>query len=124
MRQHYDHLVIGGGIAGVTAAETVRQRDGRATVCVLGAERHPLYSRVLLPHVADRRAEASRAVLKTPDALAAKGIEFVTGAEVRAIDARAKEAVLADARASRTARCSSPADRPRGVSADRAENTA
>lgn len=96
MLQRYDHLVIGGGIAGVTAAEAVRQRDGRATICVLGAERHPLYSRVLLPHVADGRANASRAVLKTPDALAAKGIEFTTGVEVRAVDARAKEVALAD----------------------------
>lgn len=96
MLQRYDHLVIGGGIAGVTAAEAVRQRDGRATICVLGAERHPLYSRVLLPHVADGRANASRAVLKTSDSLAAKGIEFATGVEVRAVDTRAKEVSLAD----------------------------
>lgn len=96
MLHRYDHLVIGGGIAGVTAAEAIRQRDGRATVCVLGAERHPLYSRVLLPHVADGRANASRAVLKTPDALAARGIEFATGVDVRAVDVRAKEVSLAD----------------------------
>jgi NAD(P)H-nitrite reductase large subunit len=47
----YDHLIIGGGIAGTMAAETVRQHDATATIAIIGAETHRLYSRVLLPHV-------------------------------------------------------------------------
>jgi NAD(P)H-nitrite reductase large subunit len=43
-----DFLIIGGGIAGTTAAETIRKKaDGR--VLVVTDEPHPLYSRVRLP---------------------------------------------------------------------------
>ena len=93
---YYDHLIIGGGIAGVSAAEAVRKHDPRGTILVLGAERHPLYSRVLLPHIADGRAKVSRALLKTPAALAANGIGYESGAEVQRVDARGKKVTLAD----------------------------
>ena len=46
-----DHLIIGGGIAGTTAAEEIRARDAQATILVLGDERDLTYSRVMLPHV-------------------------------------------------------------------------
>lgn len=92
----YDHLIIGGGIAGVSAAEVIRQRDPRRTILVLGAEKHPLYSRVLLPHIADGRAKAGRAMLKSPATLAASGIGYETGAEVHRVDAVARTATLAD----------------------------
>lgn len=91
-----DHLIIGGGIAGATAAETIRQRDARARIRVIAAERHPLYSRVLLPHVADGRAKEERTIIKTAAAFAAKGIDYDAGASVVSIDAAARRAVLAD----------------------------
>ncbi|HTM68582.1 MAG TPA: FAD-dependent oxidoreductase [Candidatus Binatia bacterium] len=91
-----DHLIIGGGIAGATAAETIRQRDPRATIRIIGAERHPVYSRVLLPHVADGRAKLERVVIRTAAALEAKGIAYDAGAVATAVDARTRAVTLAD----------------------------
>lgn len=92
----YDHLIIGGGIAGTTAAETIRQRDPRASVRIVAAERHPVYSRVLLPHVADGRAKEDRVVIRTAAALEAKGIAYDAGAVATSVDAAARTVALAD----------------------------
>lgn len=45
----FDYVIIGGGVAGTTAAETLRERDKDATIALLGEEQHPLYSRVMIP---------------------------------------------------------------------------
>ena len=46
--QHYTYVIIGGGIAGTTAAETIRKNDAEGTIAIVSDEPHPLYSRVLL----------------------------------------------------------------------------
>ena len=43
-----DYLIIGGGIAGTTAAETIRGRDKDGSIVILSAEPYPLYSRIML----------------------------------------------------------------------------
>lgn len=43
-----DFVIIGDGIAGATAAETLRERDGDANITVLTDESEPLYSRIML----------------------------------------------------------------------------
>ncbi|MGQ0541529.1 MAG: NAD(P)/FAD-dependent oxidoreductase [Blastocatellia bacterium] len=43
------YLIIGGGVTGTTAAEELRKTDVNAEITVISAERHRLYSRVLLP---------------------------------------------------------------------------
>ncbi len=60
MRTSYIYLIIGGGIAGVTAAETIRSRDQNGTIAIVSGEPHRLYSRVLLPRYirGDIRREA------------------------------------------------------------------
>jgi NAD(P)H-nitrite reductase large subunit len=92
----HDHLIVGGGIAGVTAAETIRKRDDRASIRVIGTERHPLYSRVLLPHVADGRAREERVVIRTAAELAAKGIEYAVGETAAKLDLGRRVVTLAD----------------------------
>ena len=42
-----DYLILGGGIAGVTAAETIRRQDKKTKIILVSAEPHLLYSRVL-----------------------------------------------------------------------------
>ncbi len=42
------YVIIGGGIAGTAAAETLRKEDPKARIIVVSEEPHPLYSRVLL----------------------------------------------------------------------------
>lgn len=42
------YLIIGGGVAGTTAAETIRKEDKTATIAIVSDEPHPFYSRVML----------------------------------------------------------------------------
>ena len=46
---NYEYLIIGGGIAGVTAAETIREADGNGAIGIVSNEPHLVYSRVMLP---------------------------------------------------------------------------
>lgn len=46
------HVIVGGGIAGVTLADELRARDPSAEIVLLGAEGEPLYSRMLLKEYA------------------------------------------------------------------------
>ena len=44
----FKYLIVGGGIAGTTAAEVIRQNDASGSVAIISDEPYPLYSRVLL----------------------------------------------------------------------------
>lgn len=46
--QTYKYVIVGGGIAGTTAAETIRKTDKEGKIAIVSDEPHPLYSRVLL----------------------------------------------------------------------------
>ncbi|MEK7519842.1 MAG: FAD-dependent oxidoreductase [Patescibacteria group bacterium] len=43
-----DYCIIGGGIAGTTAAETIRARDPKGSIVLVEREPHRLYSRIVL----------------------------------------------------------------------------
>jgi NADPH-dependent 2,4-dienoyl-CoA reductase/sulfur reductase-like enzyme len=94
--QRYDHIIIGAGICGVTAAETIRARDAHGSILVIGDETHPTYSRVMLPHVVRGKTEEARIFLRDDAALAAKGIEVRRGASVTHVDAAAKTVATRD----------------------------
>jgi NAD(P)H-nitrite reductase large subunit len=46
--QQYTYVIIGGGIAGTTAAETIRKNDKEGKIAIISDEPHNCYSRVLL----------------------------------------------------------------------------
>ncbi len=46
--EKYKYVIVGGGVAGFTAAETLRQKDGASSVAVVNNEPYALYSRVML----------------------------------------------------------------------------
>lgn len=46
--QQYTYVIVGGGIAGTTAAETIRKKDATGRIAVVSDEPHVCYSRVLL----------------------------------------------------------------------------
>ena len=68
-------LIIGGGVAGTTAAETYRTGGGAGEVLIVSDEAHPLYSRVLLPNAVKGKIPADRVFLKKEEFYAEKGIE-------------------------------------------------
>lgn len=82
-----DHVVIlGGGIAGTTAAETLRKADANVTITIIEQEHHPLYSRVLLPHYVKGKIPREKVFLKSWEWYAKENIEIVPGVRVEAID--------------------------------------
>lgn len=46
--QNYDYIIIGGGVAGTVAAETIRQNDHQGTIAIISDESYPFYSRIML----------------------------------------------------------------------------
>lgn len=44
----FKYLIVGGGVAGVTAAETIREHDKEGTIGLVNDEPYTLYSRVML----------------------------------------------------------------------------
>lgn len=64
---HVDYLIIGGGIAGTTAAETIRKLDPNGSIIIISEEPHLLYSRVLLPHYLRGKIKREFVFLKSPD---------------------------------------------------------
>jgi len=80
------YVIIGGGIAGTTAAEEIRKRDTEGEITIIDAEGHPCYSRVLLSHYAKGKIERERLFLKKPSWYKEKNIELMSGVTVTKID--------------------------------------
>ncbi|MBM5789768.1 hypothetical protein FJZ23_01640 [Candidatus Parcubacteria bacterium] len=92
------HVIIGGGIAGTTAAEELRKRDPRAVITLVSQEQHPLYSRVLLPHYLKGKIPRERVFLKKESWYEEHGIEWLRGISVVALNARNNYVALSDGR--------------------------
>jgi NAD(P)H-nitrite reductase large subunit len=92
----YDYIIVGGGIAGTVAAETVRQREPASSVAIIGAEPHRLYSRVLLPHVLRGKSTEAQVFLRAQESYADKRIDYLSGAAVVRVDSAARRLTLAD----------------------------
>lgn len=84
------YIIIGGGIAGTTAAEELRKLDPSAEITIVSEEFHPLYSRVLLPHFLKGKVPRERVFLKKETWYADQKIEWVTGVRVQNLDTNNK----------------------------------
>jgi len=87
----YDYLIIGGGIAGTTAAETIREKDPNSSIAIFGDEPYPLYSRVLLPNYLKNKIELEKVFLRTKEDYDKKKIDTFFGEVVSKIDFEKKE---------------------------------
>lgn len=92
----YDYFVIGGGIAGITAAETIRSRLSRVSIGIVSSEPEILYSRVLLPAYVKGKIPRSKVFLRTHERFAEQKIELVAPYEVMGIDTARREVRLND----------------------------
>lgn len=71
-----DFLIVGGGVAGTTAAETIRQHaDG--SILIVTEDRHPLYSRVRLPDYLAGKIPRKKVFLKDEAWYRDKGIDLL-----------------------------------------------
>ena len=91
-----DYLIVGAGVAGTTAAESIRARDPQGSIALVGDEPHRLYSRVMLPMVVDGRIPAEKAYLKGEEWYASTKVEFLRGRRVSKLDGTAHRATLDD----------------------------
>lgn len=91
-----DYLIIGGGIAGTTAAETIRKLDQNGTIVIVSEEPHPLYSRVLLPHYIRGRVMREFVFLRKDEWYTTHAITLLKGRLLHSLRPAAHEAVLDD----------------------------
>jgi len=99
MHRHYDYLIIGGGIAGVTAAETIREHSADAHIAIVGEEPHMLYSRVLLPAYLKGRIARSKLFLRVAEDFTNKKIDIHGAERIVSIDVKHKDAIFESGKA-------------------------
>ncbi len=93
--ERFDYLIVGGGVAGTTAAETIRELKPESSVAIISDEPHPLYSRVLLPHYVRGQVPRERVFLRTPADYPAKRIALMAGERAISLDAPERRLRLA-----------------------------
>src|SRR3989344_3939297 len=98
MENKYKYLIVGGGVAGITAAETIRENDAEGSIAVVSDEVHPLYSRVMLskPNFFLGKIPFDQVWLKGQKLYDEKKITFLGGKVATSIDTNAKILTLSD----------------------------
>lgn len=79
-------IILGGGIAGTSAAEELRKLEPEAEISLIDQEQHPCYSRVLLPHYVKGKVPREKVFLKKPEWYRDQKIDWMPGVRVQAID--------------------------------------
>lgn len=87
--QKFDYLIIGGGAAGTTAAETVRQADPNASIAIIDQEGQRLYSRIMLADLAKGGKTEEQITLRRSDFYQDKQISLVFDKAIK-LDPKAK----------------------------------
>jgi 3-phenylpropionate/trans-cinnamate dioxygenase ferredoxin reductase subunit len=91
------HVIVGAGLAGGTAAMTMRTNDFDGRIVVIGDELHPPYSRPPLSKALVRgEIEVARTHLRPATLWEQKNVEFVLGRACTEIDVSSHEVVLSD----------------------------
>ena len=90
--QEYKYLIIGGGAAGTSAAETIRKEDTVGTIAIVSDETHPLYSRVMLskPNFFLGKIPFEQIYLKGKEWYDENKITFIGGRTANALDTEKK----------------------------------
>lgn len=92
MAERYNYLIIGGGIAGTTAAETIRSKDSVGSIALVEAEPNFLYSRVALPDFAAGNIPADKLMLRRLADYEAAKIDLYLGERLESLDLGTAEA--------------------------------
>jgi nitrite reductase (NADH) large subunit len=89
------HVIVGSGVAGVTAAQAIRQADADAEIHLFGAEPYPYYRRPQLWEFIAGQIEQGALTYRPAEWYAERGIELHLGTEVTALAPAAHHIVLA-----------------------------
>ena len=97
--KHFMHyVIIGGGIAGTTAAEELRKLDPSSEITIVSEEQHPIYSRVLLPHYIKGKIPRERVFLKKENWYREQNIDWMPGVLAVHLDTKNKFVTLSNGR--------------------------
>ncbi len=88
------YIVIGQGIAGATAAETLRKLDPKIPVTIVTDEHDTVYSRIDLPDIIAGKYEPAASALRTAEDFAKAGIECLMGETAAALIREEKAVAL------------------------------
>jgi len=93
-----NYVIIGGGIAGTTAAGELTKLNPDASITIISEEEQPLYSRVLLPHYVKEKISREKVFMKTFAWYDENDIDYMTGIRATKIDVENKFVETSDAR--------------------------
>ncbi|MFH1046189.1 MAG: FAD-dependent oxidoreductase [Candidatus Omnitrophota bacterium] len=85
-----NYLIIGGSAAGVSAAETLRKHDKKASITLVSDESLPLYSRCLLTYLIAGVISEEKLHFKNKDFYQANAIKTYLGKKALTIDRKKK----------------------------------
>ena len=89
--KNYNYLIIGGGIAGTTAAETIRKLDEESSIAIISDEPYPIYSRLLLTKYILGEVPKDSLFLKSADWYQQAGIELFAPISAVSVDSQKRE---------------------------------
>jgi len=92
------HVIIGNGIAGISAAETIRSMTPDADIVMIGDETAPPYCRPMISMVLEGSITGDRLPIRDADFYERAGIRPVLGHRVSAIDVDGKSVRIGDER--------------------------
>lgn len=94
----FTYLIIGGGVAGTTAAETIRARDREESIAIVSDEPYRFYSRIMLskPNFFLEKIPFDQVWLKKESWYGENNIRFLAGKKAVKLDATAKTVTLDD----------------------------
>ena len=96
---HVPYVIIGGGLAGVAAADAIRRRDKTGQLMLICAEPHPPYDRVPLSKgYLLGETERDQVFLRPARFYERNQVELVLGQAATALDLSARHITLADGR--------------------------
>jgi NAD(P)H-nitrite reductase large subunit len=90
------YVIVGNGVACVTAAQAITQADQVAEVHIFGAEPYPYYRRPLLWEFIAGQIEQDALYFRPPAWYAERGMHLHLGAQATALDPAAHRLTLAD----------------------------
>jgi NADPH-dependent 2,4-dienoyl-CoA reductase/sulfur reductase-like enzyme/ferredoxin len=86
-------VVIGTGIAGITAVEEVRKLHPDVEITVVGAERHDFYNRMAISRLVDEDTTPDKLSLMSLDWARRRRVLYLPGVSVAAIDRSGREVI-------------------------------
>ncbi len=84
------YVIIGNGVAGTTAADTLRKGDAQCSIVLIDDEPYPLYNRVALPNVLKGKTAPERAIIRQIPWHTENRIELHLETTVTKVDTEAK----------------------------------